>query len=97
MKIEEAQRLWAAKPGWLNTASYGLPPRPAWDALQAALADWRGGAARRGGGAGGGPGRPGAALVPPVHHGGGRGPRAGGAVPRLTRPSVRGTVSQSSR
>ena len=28
-------------PGWLNTASYGLPPQPAWDALQAALADWR--------------------------------------------------------
>ena len=29
--------------GWLSTASYGLPPRPAWDALQAALADWRDG------------------------------------------------------
>ena len=41
MNIEEAQRLWAAKPGWLNTASYGLPPRPAWDALQTALAEWR--------------------------------------------------------
>jgi selenocysteine lyase/cysteine desulfurase len=35
--------LWDAQPGWLNTASYGLPPRPAWDALQAALADWRAG------------------------------------------------------
>lgn len=35
--------LWDAEPGYLNTASYGLPPRPAWDALQAALADWRGG------------------------------------------------------
>src|SRR5262249_32838983 len=57
----------------------------------------RGGAAGRGGGAGGGPGRPGAALLPPVHHGGGRGPRAGGAVQRMTRPSGRGTVSQSSR
>ena len=44
MKIEEAQRLWAAKPGWLNTASYGLPPRPAWDALQTALAEWQIGA-----------------------------------------------------
>jgi selenocysteine lyase/cysteine desulfurase len=42
--IGEAQRLWSAQPGWLNTASYGLPPRPAWDALQAALADWRVGA-----------------------------------------------------
>ena len=28
---------------YLNTASYGLPPGPAWDGLQAALADWRGG------------------------------------------------------
>ena len=28
---------------YCNTASYGLPPRPAWEALQAALADWRGG------------------------------------------------------
>jgi selenocysteine lyase/cysteine desulfurase len=27
----------------LNTASYGLPPKPAWDALQAALEDWRSG------------------------------------------------------
>ena len=35
--------LWDAEPGYLNTASYGLPPRPAWDALQAVLADWRGG------------------------------------------------------
>ncbi|MET7282312.1 aminotransferase class V-fold PLP-dependent enzyme [Kribbella sp. NPDC005582] len=36
--------LWDPKPGWLNTASYGLPPRPGWEALQAALADWRVGA-----------------------------------------------------
>jgi len=43
VNICEAQLLWGA-PGWLNTASYGLPPRPAWDALQAALADWRVGA-----------------------------------------------------
>ena len=35
--------LWDAEPGYLNTASYGLPPRPAWDALQAALGDWRAG------------------------------------------------------
>jgi selenocysteine lyase/cysteine desulfurase len=41
MELIEAQRLWDAEPGWLNTASYGLPPRPVWDALQAALADWR--------------------------------------------------------
>jgi selenocysteine lyase/cysteine desulfurase len=35
--------LWDAEPGYLNTASYGLPPRPGWDALQSALADWRAG------------------------------------------------------
>ncbi|MEJ3744843.1 aminotransferase class V-fold PLP-dependent enzyme [Actinomycetes bacterium KLBMP 9797] len=35
--------LWDAEPGWLNTASYGLPPRPAWEAVQLALADWRAG------------------------------------------------------
>jgi len=37
---ETASRLWTAQPGWLNTASYGLPPVPAWEALQTALADW---------------------------------------------------------
>lgn len=35
--------LWDAEPGYLNTASYGLPPRPAWHDLQEALAHWRGG------------------------------------------------------
>jgi selenocysteine lyase/cysteine desulfurase len=35
--------LWDAAGTYLNTASYGLPPKPAWDALQAALEDWRGG------------------------------------------------------
>ncbi len=49
MDIKEAQTLWSALPGWLNTASYGLPPRPAWDALQTALADWRAGATNSGG------------------------------------------------
>jgi selenocysteine lyase/cysteine desulfurase len=44
MELEDAQQLWMARPGWLNTASYGLPPRPAWEALQSALADWRIGA-----------------------------------------------------
>jgi selenocysteine lyase/cysteine desulfurase len=44
MEIEKAQLLWSPQPGWLNTASYGLPPQPAWEALQAALADWRVGA-----------------------------------------------------
>jgi len=41
--VEEAQALWEPAGPYLNTASYGLPPRPAWEALQAALADWRGG------------------------------------------------------
>lgn len=35
--------LWEPAGVYLNTASYGLPPKPGWDALQAALADWRGG------------------------------------------------------
>jgi selenocysteine lyase/cysteine desulfurase len=41
LTVAAAQELWQPAPGWLNTASYGLPPRPAWDALQEALADWR--------------------------------------------------------
>jgi selenocysteine lyase/cysteine desulfurase len=43
MRLEDARELWQPETVYLNTASYGLPPRPAWDALQAALADWRGG------------------------------------------------------
>jgi selenocysteine lyase/cysteine desulfurase len=41
MTIEEARPLWEPEGIYVNTATYGLPPRPAWDALQAALADWR--------------------------------------------------------
>jgi selenocysteine lyase/cysteine desulfurase len=41
--VADAQELWMPAGVYCNTASYGLPPRPAWDALQAALADWRGG------------------------------------------------------
>jgi len=43
LSIAEAKRLWEPRATYLNTASYGLPPRPAWDALQDALTDWRGG------------------------------------------------------
>ncbi len=43
MDIAEAQRLWHPETLYLNTASYGLPPDPAWEALQAALGDWHGG------------------------------------------------------
>ena len=41
--IADAQALFEAEGTYLNTASYGLPPRPAFDALQQALDDWRGG------------------------------------------------------
>jgi selenocysteine lyase/cysteine desulfurase len=41
--LEEANGLWSPVTTYLNTASYGLPPRPAWEALQAAQEDWRGG------------------------------------------------------
>src|SRR5437867_1547308 len=43
MRIDEARTLFEPVGPYLNTSSYGLPPRPAWDALQAALADWHGG------------------------------------------------------
>jgi selenocysteine lyase/cysteine desulfurase len=35
--------LWAPEPGFLNTASYGLPPRPAVEAIRAMLDDWQAG------------------------------------------------------
>jgi selenocysteine lyase/cysteine desulfurase len=41
VELSEAQRWWRAEPGYLNTASYGLPPDPAFDELQRVLADWR--------------------------------------------------------
>jgi selenocysteine lyase/cysteine desulfurase len=41
MDIAQALPLWDPMPGWLNTASYGLPPRNAWDEMQTALEDWR--------------------------------------------------------
>ncbi len=43
VSIAEAQGLWEPAGVYCNTASYGIPPRPAWDALQAALHDWHGG------------------------------------------------------
>src|ERR1700744_6547611 len=33
--------LWDPEPGFLNTASYGLPPRPAFAAVQTMLEEWR--------------------------------------------------------
>jgi selenocysteine lyase/cysteine desulfurase len=41
MDIATAATLWDADPGWLNTASFGLPPRPAYEELQAVLTQWR--------------------------------------------------------
>jgi selenocysteine lyase/cysteine desulfurase len=43
MRISEARTLWEPAGVYCNTASYGLPPRPGWAALQSALADWHGG------------------------------------------------------
>jgi selenocysteine lyase/cysteine desulfurase len=43
VRLDDARLLFEPAGPYLNTASYGLPPRPAWEALQAALADWRGG------------------------------------------------------
>lgn len=43
VSVDSARELWSPAGTYLNTASYGLPPRPAWEALQAALDDWRGG------------------------------------------------------
>jgi selenocysteine lyase/cysteine desulfurase len=39
--LADARALFEPEGPYLNTASYGLPPRPAWDALQEALDDWR--------------------------------------------------------
>jgi selenocysteine lyase/cysteine desulfurase len=41
MSVSDAQPLFDPQSGWLNTASYGLPPRPAWEAMQRAMGDWR--------------------------------------------------------
>ncbi|MFG1675842.1 aminotransferase class V-fold PLP-dependent enzyme [Micromonospora sp. NPDC049282] len=43
MELEQAQKLWQPEPGWLNTATYGLPPDPVFDAVQQMLVDWRAG------------------------------------------------------
>src|SRR6478672_6212904 len=41
LSLDSAGDLWEPSGTYLNTASFGLPPRPAWDALQAALDEWR--------------------------------------------------------
>ena len=44
LTVVAAQEQWRPETTYLNTASYGLPPTATWDELQAALAEWRGGA-----------------------------------------------------
>ncbi|MBO2451799.1 aminotransferase class V-fold PLP-dependent enzyme [Actinomadura barringtoniae] len=44
MDLVDAVKLWDVEPGWLNTASYGVPPRLAVEALEAPLDEWRRGA-----------------------------------------------------
>ena len=43
LSIADVAEQWSPAGVYLNTASYGLPPSDGFDALQAALADWRGG------------------------------------------------------
>ena len=41
--LEDAQRLFAPEVAYLNTATYGLPPRTAFDALRGCADEWRAG------------------------------------------------------
>jgi selenocysteine lyase/cysteine desulfurase len=41
VEVADAQRLFSPEGTYLNTASYGLPPRPAWEAVQSAQDEWR--------------------------------------------------------
>lgn len=43
MLVSEARTLFKPAGVYCNTASFGIPPQPAWDALQTALTDWYGG------------------------------------------------------
>ena len=43
VSIADARALFSPEGSYLNTASYGLPPQPGWDALQQVLDQWRGG------------------------------------------------------
>jgi selenocysteine lyase/cysteine desulfurase len=39
--VAEARRLFSPAGAYLNTASYGLPPAPAWEAMELAQDEWR--------------------------------------------------------
>src|SRR5262249_45341331 len=41
LSLDAAKGLWEPAGPYLTTSSYGLPPRPAWEALQQALDEWR--------------------------------------------------------
>jgi selenocysteine lyase/cysteine desulfurase len=41
VEVADAQRLFSPEGTYLNTASYGLPPQPAWEAVQSAQDEWR--------------------------------------------------------
>ena len=43
VSIRDCRALFSPEGPYLNTASYGLPPQPGWEALQQALDEWRGG------------------------------------------------------
>jgi len=43
LSLADAVQLWDRQPGFLNTGNYGLPPRPAFEALRHAEYQWRGG------------------------------------------------------
>ena len=40
-RVADARRLFSPENTYLNTATYGLPPRPAWDAMSVAMDEWR--------------------------------------------------------
>jgi len=41
LTVTQAAALWDVEPGYLNSSSYGPPPRPGWDAMQLGLEQWR--------------------------------------------------------
>ncbi|HEY0696384.1 MAG TPA: aminotransferase class V-fold PLP-dependent enzyme [Micromonospora sp.] len=41
MDLHDAQKLWEPEPGWLNTATFGLPAAPTLEAYRAVLEQWR--------------------------------------------------------
>lgn len=44
LSLADAAALWDVTPGFLDSCSYGPPPRPAWEAMQRSLDEWHTGA-----------------------------------------------------